>query len=333
MAEDERPDPLEAAATAARLHALHRREVISAAELPRLLERAASGPDDARWAALLDRALLATGAGLCVAAVIYFFAGNWADLTDAAKLGSAMLAVIACAGWALWAPDRRSGRVALTAAAGLTGALLAVYGQIYQTGADAWTLFAGWSGLLLPWLVAARDEALTTLWLVVVALAVGLAMEQGALDVGPEANRFVVLGGVPGLAWVVAEALPAPRRPARWFVRLAATGLFACVTLIGLVLVFDGVHGRTGLAGIGVAVGALAGAWILGVARARPIDLYLASMVWLSGIILATALLGRILLEEAGLDEGGLLLLALAIIGQVGGAAAWLRRAWQRGAR
>ena len=34
------------------------------------------------------------------------------------------------------------------------GGLLALVGQTYQSDADAWTLFALWAGLALPWAVA-----------------------------------------------------------------------------------------------------------------------------------------------------------------------------------
>ncbi len=327
------PDPLDTPATAARLRALHRRDALDDDRLHTLLDAAAHGPSGAEWAGLLDRALLAIGAGLCVAAVIYFFAGNWADLPDAAKLGAAMAAVAGAAGWALYAPERRSGRVALTAAAGLTGALLAVYGQIYQTGADAWTLFAAWSALLVPWVLASRDEPLITLWLVVGTLALALGMDQGALRVRDESLRILVIAGPAAAAWLVCELLPEPRRPARWFVRTAGTAVFAALTCVGFILTLDGFDGGDAGAWPALLPGLGIGAWVLGLGRKRPIDLYLASIVWLSAIIILTTLWGRVLFDGFDAGELGVLLIALAVIGEVGVAAAWLRRAWQRGAR
>src|SRR3546814_17540583 len=38
----------------------------------------------------------------------------------------------------------------------MLGALLALIGQIYQTGADHWTLFIWWFALLLTWLLVVR---------------------------------------------------------------------------------------------------------------------------------------------------------------------------------
>lgn len=325
------PDLLDAPATAARLRALHRRGVLDDRALADALGAASAGPTGAQWALLLDRALLAVGAGLCVAAVIYFFAGNWAAVPDAAKLGGAMAAVAGCAGWALRAADRRSGRVALVAAAWLTGALLAVYGQTYQTGADAWNLFVGWAGLLVPWVLATRHAPMTLTWLVVGTVGLALAMDQGALPVEREAARFAVVAAVPGVAWIVSELLAARLDPPRWFVRLVALAFLGGGTVLGGGMIFDA--GDTPAIAVGVFVAALPlAAWSLGLARRRPIDLTIAAGVWLAGIILVTMLVGR-LLAEADFDEMTLLLLAILVVVQVGGAAVWLRRAWRQGAR
>ena len=60
---------------------------------------------------------------------------------------------------------RRHGVGALLVLAGLfLGALLALLGQIYQTGADTWELFAWWALLLLPWALAGASQALWLLW-------------------------------------------------------------------------------------------------------------------------------------------------------------------------
>lgn len=331
-------DPLDEAATGARLRALHRRGVIDEAGLEALLARASAGPDAAGWALVLDRLLLALGAGLCVAAVIYFFAGNWAELAAHVKLGSAMLAVAVTAGWALWAPDRRSGRVALTAAGGLTGALLAVYGQVYQTGADAWTLFAAWTGLLVPWVLASRFEPLIALWVLVGDLALWLAIDQGAVSVGADGRsddiaRWALVAGPPALAWAVAEALPPDRRPARWLVRAFGVACFAALTVAGLVAILDSGGEQSWAVLAGLAVALVAGGWSLGVGRRRPIDLVLATAALASVIVLVTVALARVFFDAWDLDQGGLLLLAFVVMGQVGGAAIWLRRMWRAGAR
>lgn len=328
-------DPLDVAATAARLRGLHRREVFDEPTLARLLAEAAAGPDAFGWRLLLDRLSLALGAGLVVASVIYFFAGNWAAMPPFAKLGGLAALVAGGAGWALYAPDRPSGRIALTCAAGFAGSLLAVYGQIYQTGADAWILFAAWAALIVPWVAAARFEPLTLLWLAVAAVGLHLALDQHALpEVLERQPPGLLLALVPGLAWVVSEALPPARRPARWFVRVVGVATFASVTVVGILLVVDGDDLGSGVGALlGVLVGVVAGGWSLGVARRRPIDLVLATAALGAAATVVSVLLGRLFFDTLRLEEAGLLLLALAIIGQVGGAAVWLRHLWREGAQ
>ena len=47
----------------------------------------------------------------------------------------------------------RAGKAALLAASLFVGALLALIGQIYQTGADTFEMFAAWAALILPWVL------------------------------------------------------------------------------------------------------------------------------------------------------------------------------------
>ncbi len=111
--------------------------------------------------------------------VIYFFAANWSGLTRFEKLGLAAVLLVFALVLALWRGlDTMAGRLALLSATVLTGAFMAVFGQVYQTGADAWQLFATWAVLTLPWMVVSRFTAHVIAWLVVLELAVGTAWMQ-----------------------------------------------------------------------------------------------------------------------------------------------------------
>ncbi|MBB3194634.1 DUF2157 domain-containing protein [Roseateles terrae] len=54
------------------------------------------------------------------------------------------------------------------------GGLLAYFGQTYQTGADAWNLFALWAALAVPLLLAVPSDLLWMPWQVVTSLAISL---------------------------------------------------------------------------------------------------------------------------------------------------------------
>jgi len=126
-----------------------------------------------RWSLWADRLLLFLGAALCLSGVVFFFAYNWAAMTAFHKFALIEAGLAACvvAAWRVGL-DGLPGKVLVLAASTLVGVLLAVYGQTYQTGADAFELFVGWALLILPWVVTARFGGLWLLWLVVAETAV-----------------------------------------------------------------------------------------------------------------------------------------------------------------
>ena len=107
------------------------------------------------WGTWVSRLLLLLGTSLVLAGIIFFFAHNWERLGPLLKLGLIQGAMLACllGAW-LVRSSTLPCQVLLTAACVLVGVLLAVYGQIYQTGADAFELFLGWWVLILPWVLA-----------------------------------------------------------------------------------------------------------------------------------------------------------------------------------
>ncbi|MFM9963092.1 MAG: DUF4401 domain-containing protein [Planctomycetaceae bacterium] len=135
------------------------------------------GPLD--WWRWIDRALVFLGLVLVLAGVICFFAWNWAALHPFVKLGLVEGAILVSCGVAWWRGlDSPIGQAAQLAGAVFVGVFLAVYGQIYQTGADAYELFVGWALLILPWVALARFAGLWMFWIALVNLALVLAWEQ-----------------------------------------------------------------------------------------------------------------------------------------------------------
>ncbi|AYD62502.1 DUF4401 domain-containing protein [Achromobacter sp. B7] len=135
------------------------------------------------WRQFLARSTLWLGVLLLGSAAICWVAANWQDMTKVQRFAGTqgLLAISALA--AAWAglrlrasPGvRRSVPGALLALAGiLLGALLALLGQTYQTGADTWELFAWWAVLLLPWALASASQAVWLLWALVLNVAAAL---------------------------------------------------------------------------------------------------------------------------------------------------------------
>ncbi|MDH4072888.1 MAG: DUF2157 domain-containing protein, partial [Gammaproteobacteria bacterium] len=152
----------------ARLHELASELAFTEAAYERAFELAGFRPDANSWRNGLSRFLMALGTALIVAGITAFFAWNWADLGHFQKFGLIQAGIVAAviATWR-FGIDSLPGGASLFAAAFLVGVLFAVYGQVYQTGADPYGLFLAWGLLILPWAVVGRQQGL---WLLVVVL-------------------------------------------------------------------------------------------------------------------------------------------------------------------
>ncbi len=124
------------------------------------------------WTRWSLRALLALGVGHALAGIIFFFAYNWDSLSDFAKFAILQSGIVITAVLALILnPDKPAGKSFLISTTVLVGVLLAVISQVYQTGADAWELFATWTLLTFPFALASRNAAHWFVWLIVAYFA------------------------------------------------------------------------------------------------------------------------------------------------------------------
>lgn len=280
-----------------------------------------------------DRVMQMLGAVLVLAGVAYFFAYNWEAIPKLAKFGMIQAAIVVCVVVAGWKGlDGLPGNIALTAGAFLVGVFLAVFGQIYQTGADAWQLFAGWAALITGFLVVARNQAIWVLWAVLVTFGAAAWLIQsvpwatelhvslmsvglGALHLG-----LVALG-----EWARARRRPEWLQPpwSRWV--LVASGLTATT---GPASVFAMEFESSWEAG---ALAVAMPAWVISVAavywyfRHRVGDLKALTMAGLAAAAVPAFGLSRLAAE---LDVGGevaLLAFSLLVLGMTGALVAWLR--------
>ncbi|MFN3580056.1 MAG: DUF2157 domain-containing protein [Pseudomonas sp.] len=145
---------------------------LTAAQLKAAGEGQQLTADEEQWHWLLEWLLVLAGVVLLALGVIFFFAWNWETLHRFIKFALAFAALSGFVGMALFAARhsllRRS---ALLGCCLTTGALLALIGQTYQTGADPWQLFAIWALLMLPWALLARSTACWALCWAVANLA------------------------------------------------------------------------------------------------------------------------------------------------------------------
>src|SRR5688572_23265690 len=131
-----------------------------------VLRAAGMMPAPADWRTFLGQLTLWLGTIDLAAAVIFFFAFNWDGLDRFAKFGLVEAAILAGLLVCWWTDlDGAANKAMLLLLSLLTGALLALTGQIYQTGADTYQLFAYWAVLILPWVLVSRFSPLWLMWL------------------------------------------------------------------------------------------------------------------------------------------------------------------------
>ncbi len=317
---------LERAATPTLLRQLAQEGVLSGAELEAGLRLVDGRADRAAWRGFADKLLLGIGIGLVVTGVIFFFAANWDAVSQSMRIGLALgahvIAVVAAAALGLRRP---AGRAAAAGAALLIGPALLTYGQAYQTGADAWELFAGWALLTVPFALVVRG---TLLWAVVLGLARGAAflflIGRGE---GKDAALLVSLCCM--LVDAAAVAVAWRRAPAgHASLVFLALGLFTLGPFLGGSVAGE-MHAAAAVQ-LPFVVGAIA-LHAAGIARAyalgRTPD---AALLGVSAALHVGLFVARVLFDELGLDEGGMFLFGVFVLAEATALAALLGTTWRR---
>ncbi len=323
---------LDAPLTADMVHRLYLAGVVPRA---RHAEALSLARDDGAWSRWALRALLTVGVAQLLVGVVLFFAANWQDMATVAKFGVLQGGIAAAAALAWWVGlDRVAGRALLVGASVLVGVLLAVFGQIYQTGADAHTLFIAWALLILPWTVISRSAALWTLWFVIIAIAIQFYGDRIAVPTGrigwmtlmmlQAANATAALllreaGVAAGWSWL----------DRAWTRLLPLAAALAWAFVPAVLHVFDGA-GPEGWAATAVFLALIGGSLIMYI-RHGP-DFAAVALATLAACLYACALVVRVILPENfwRLDYAPVffVLLAVCIMAVFAGGVIFLRRIW-----
>lgn len=206
----------------------------TADEWQQLREHNRLQPDSDEWRGLLQQLSVWAGAMALGSGMIFFLAFNWADMSRFLKLGLAAGLLTGMTLMAAWLADSLLARRAvLFGCALVTGALLALIGQIYQTGADVWQLFAVWALLMLPWALLARSSACWLLWVLVLNLALGRWLALHAVGFWRPSDQLVLLPVALNLLLFLLFESQSSRllqQPRLWLVRV--TGLLALVSVL-----------------------------------------------------------------------------------------------------
>ena len=120
------------------------------------------------WKKFLYFLFICLGAGFTISGIIFFFAYNWVDLHKFAKIGVVEGGMIIALFFILFSKFNKFIKsIILTGASVLVGILFSVFGQIYQTGANAYDFFLVWTVFISLWVLVSN---FAPLWLIYLTL-------------------------------------------------------------------------------------------------------------------------------------------------------------------
>ena len=310
-------------------------------------------PSKRTWLTFFDKALLVIGSVALMLALVFFIAYNWIHMGRMGKFALVEGAlVITIVGYALLAFKRKFKliqQLLLLIASAITGSLLALFGQVYQTGADTWQLFFGWALLILPWVVIARFPALWLLWLGLINAFLVLYLDVVDLSLITESYQstvpFALLALVNFIAlnlWLVFvdnqdnltsrtfntnrstpnQVVLKTQSSLHWSTHIVGLVSTVTITLLAIMSIFDSNDMLIRLFCLSLWLGWCG--FILWQFYQRRVDLLMLTYLSFSLIIVVMFWVGEWLLDD--FETAGFLILALLLIGMSSVAVVWLRK-------
>lgn len=291
-----------------RLDAFVEQHALSQEAVAAVFELTGAQPAKAEIERFAARLLLVAGVLSLGAGLVFFIAANWSAFAVLGRFALVEAAFAAAIAAALWRPPPLAiGRGALLLAFVATGALLALFGQTYQTGADVYELFLSWAAVGLVIVIAGQWSVTWAAWALVLNVALllfsGWRPESGwlfALFFGWSLHPGDVMAvamlidlGLWGAA-LAARGTRASSVAPRWLARFVLACAVGFGTAAGIVAMLD----DEASAWSGLLVAAVLAGLAVHSLRRRD-DLFPLALVAASGIVLTTVALGR----YSGLDE------------------------------
>lgn len=193
--------------------------------------------DGQKWLKFSEILTLTLGAGFLLSGIIFFFAFNWENLHRFEKMGTVLVLLLATFGALVKVPMREWVRnITIFALCVLVGAFLAVYGQVYQTGADSYLLFLAWSLCIVVWVFVADFYPLWLFFMGLVMLTYGLVptIDQGVVDFIVILSLFTAFFEYsPLLIPNIKSVAP------KWFMTLLFSSLSVLAVILISIFIFD----------------------------------------------------------------------------------------------
>jgi len=137
--------------------------------------------DGNAWKKFVHILLISLGVGFSVSGIIFFFAYNWADLHKFVKIGMVEGLIVLLTLFVVFSKLKLNIKnIILTGTSVLVGVMIAVFGQIYQTGANAYDFFLGWTAFITIWVVISNYPPLWLVYIILINTSFMLYTEQVA---------------------------------------------------------------------------------------------------------------------------------------------------------
>lgn len=269
------------------------------------------------WPPFIRQLLWVLGSLALVVALIFFMAYNWQSMGPMFKFalvqGSLLLVLVFYGLWTFVLARRYrlsqhtitlGHTVARVLIALLIGGLLALFGQIYQTGADPWQLFALWSLFISVMVIISGQAVMWVIWSVLINVALMLYVDSRPVWLvlmGQREHAVWLFLLVNAVLWLMLSVLNGDLKGLRrlqhyrltqtWALQVQALALMVCLTYMGMAAVLEwrdfglsfGLASSLGLAGL------------YGYYRHVRLDLVMLALWSLSVIILLMTLIMKLL--------------------------------------
>jgi uncharacterized membrane protein len=217
---------------------------LSAEELKSQFKSNGIYADKKNWTKYIEVALIGIGSAFIVSGIIFFLAYNWHLLDKFLKLGLVQLLVIASVILSfIFKRNSLVRNVSLMAASILVGAMFSVFGQIYQTGADAYDFFLGWTIFMIIWALVSDFPPLWLLAVVLVNITISFYVDQVA-PYWPSDTKYLLLFVLNAIILILLQLLSyfskvlAPN----WLIKVISLSIVAYITIGAVVNIFDKQH-------------------------------------------------------------------------------------------
>lgn len=138
-----------------------------------LLNKVFPPPGVAEWRNFFKSITIVLGCGFFLTGVIFFFAYNWFTMHRFVKMSIAgTLLLLPCMLQNRIRYSERLQKILYVYVFIMVGVIMALFGQVYQTGANAYDLFLYWSIFTIPVAFFSMTPLLWLLWILVFNLAV-----------------------------------------------------------------------------------------------------------------------------------------------------------------